>query len=50
MPQRHAIDLPVAKLLHQPQIASQSDKGNAAKVATEHCHSERVGPLILVTA
>ena len=29
MPQRHAIDLPVAKLLHQPQIASQSDKGGA---------------------
>ena len=29
MPQRHAIDLPVAKLLHQPQIASRSDKGGA---------------------
>jgi hypothetical protein len=29
MPQRHAINLPVAKLLHQPQIASQSDKGGA---------------------
>jgi len=29
MPQRHAIDLPVAKLLHQPQIASQDDKSDA---------------------
>ena len=29
MPQRPAIDLPVAKLLHQPQIASQSDKDDA---------------------
>jgi hypothetical protein len=29
MPQRPAIDLPVAKLLHESQITSQSDKGGA---------------------